>query len=86
MTHNSVRVGRIGLPPTDWQPVVLPLNHTRELNDNSVIEEKNRVLLYDSHTVDLSADTSTRGEMDIMTDFGSVVVGSSPAGCTRVGI
>lgn len=26
---------------------------------------------------------STRGEMDIMTDFGSVVVGSSPAGCTQ---
>ena len=25
-----VRVGRIELPSTDWQPVVLPLNHTRK--------------------------------------------------------
>ena len=25
----------------------------------------------------------TRGEMDIMTGFGPVVVGSSPAGCTK---
>lgn len=25
----------------------------------------------------------TRGEMDIITDFGSVVPGSSPGGCTN---
>ena len=28
--------------------------------------------------------TSTRGEMDITTGFGPVIVGSSPAGCTSL--
>src|SRR3989338_5113857 len=27
--YSPVRVGRIELPPADWQPTVLPLNHTR---------------------------------------------------------
>jgi hypothetical protein len=49
----SVRVGRIGLPSSDWQPDVLPLNHTRLAHYPSILDYLS-VLPY-------SADVATKG-------------------------
>src|SRR5690606_31640734 len=91
-----VRVGRIELPSHPWQGCILPLNHTRKIVLGSTIRilTQNRKFTtrryYLIHTCVIAFVTSTRyycvvstrGEMDITTDFGSVVLGSSPGGCT----
>lgn len=92
-----VRVGRIGLPSHPWQGRVLPLNHGRKQGYYTLFalfsqEDVQYYLIYRKISCIVFQQSKalivpenvicTRSETDITTVFGTVVLGSSPSGCT----
>ena len=76
-----MRPRRIELLSRPWQGRVLPLNHDREREYSSIfcLDLQNAL----NGSIVFPLRFCTRGEMDITTVFGTVVLGSSPSGCTR---
>lgn len=71
---------------TNYNCSILDLNRAKSEYLNLYLSKYKNCLLQNHcfQRIILHIEGCTRSEMDIMTDFGSVVGGSSPSGCTLV--